>query len=49
MTELNEILETENSEKEDLITENNKLSDTDVVVDENPFFAKNWMSNAKPR
>ena len=49
MTELNETLETEDSEKEDLIPENNKLSDTDADVDENPFFAKNWMSIAKPR
>ena len=49
MTELNETLETEDSEKEDLISENKKLSDTDADGDENPFFAKNWMSIAKPR
>ena len=49
MTELNETLENKDSEKEDLIPENNNLSDTDADVDENPFFAKNWMSIAKPR
>ena len=47
MTELNETLETKDSEKEDLIPEDNKLPETDT--DENPFFAKNWMSIAKPR
>ena len=47
MTELNEILENKDSEKEDLIPENNNLSDTDA--DGNPFFAKNWMSIAKPK
>ena len=49
MTELNETLENKDSEKEDLIPESNNLSDTDADADENPFFAKNWMSIAKPR
>ena len=49
MTELNETLKNKDSEKEDLIPENNNLSDTDADADENPFFAKNWMSIAKPR
>ena len=48
MTELNETLENKDSEKEDLIPENNKLSDTDTDVDENKFFAKNLLSIAKP-
>ena len=49
MTELNETLKNKDSEKEDLIPENNNLSDTDADTDENPFFAKNWMSIAKPK
>ena len=49
MTELNETLETKDSEKEDLIPENSNLSGTDADADENPYFAKNWMSIAKPR
>ena len=49
MTELNEILENKDSEKEDLIPENNNLSGTDADADENPFFVKNWMSIATPR
>ena len=49
MTELNETLETKDSEKEDLIPENDKLSATDGDTEENPSFAKNWMSIAKPR
>ena len=49
MTELNETLENKDSEKEELIPENKNLSDTDADPDENPFFAKNWMSIAKPR
>ena len=48
MTELNETLENKDSEKEDLIPENTNLSDTDADADENPYFAKNWMSIAKP-
>ncbi len=47
MTELNETLETKDSEKEDLIPDNDNISDTNA--DENPFFSKNWMSIAKPR
>ena len=49
MTELNETLENKDLEKEDLVPEMNNLSDTDADVDENPFFAKNWMSIAKPK
>ena len=49
MTELNETLENKDSEKGDLIPENNNLSETDADADENPFFAKNWMSIAKPK
>jgi len=49
MTELNETLETKDSEKEDSIPENDNLSGTEEDADENPYFAKNWMSIAKPR
>jgi len=40
MTELNETLENKDSEKEDLIPENNNLSDKAADADENPFFCK---------
>ena len=49
MTELNETLKIKDPAKEDLIPENNILSNTDAEADENPFFAKNWTSIAKTR
>ena len=39
MTELNETLETKDSEKEDSIPENDNLSGTEEDGDENPYFA----------
>ena len=47
MTELDETLETKDSENTDLIPEENNLTNADAG--ENPYFAKNWMSIAKPR
>ena len=44
MTELNETLETKDSEKEDSIPENSNLSGTDADAEENPYFAKTFNS-----
>ena len=54
MSEINETLETADTEAETVVPENISADtnlDTDAeegVNEENPFFAKNWMSIAKP-
>ncbi len=56
MSEINETLETADTEAETVAPEDNISADTKLdteaeegVAEENPFFAKNWMSIAKPR
>jgi DNA-directed RNA polymerase subunit alpha len=55
MSEINETIETADTEAEVAIPEDNISADTNLdkdveegVTEENPFFAKNWMSIAKP-
>ncbi|HCV45042.1 MAG TPA: DNA-directed RNA polymerase subunit alpha [Deltaproteobacteria bacterium] len=55
MSEINETLETADTEAETVAPEDNISADTKLdteaeegVGEENPFFAKNWMSIAKP-
>ncbi len=55
MSEINETLETADTEAETVAPEDNISADTKLdteaeegVAEENPFFAKNWMSIAKP-
>ena len=55
MSEINETLETADTEAETVVPEDNISADTKLdteteegVAEENPFFAKNWMSIAKP-
>ena len=55
MSEINETLETADTEAETVVPEDNISADTNLDTDaeegvneENPFFAKNWMSIAKP-
>ena len=55
MSEINETLETADTEAETVAPEENISADTKLdteaeegVAEENPFFAKNWMSIAKP-
>mgnify|MGYP003949825921 FL=1 len=55
MSEINETLETADTETETVAPEDNISADTKLdteaeegVAEENPFFAKNWMSIAKP-
>ena len=55
MSEINETLETADTEAETVAPEDNISADTKLdteaeegVNEENPFFAKNWMSIAKP-
>ena len=55
MSEINETLETADTEAETVVPEDNISADTNLDADaeegvneENPFFAKNWMSIAKP-
>ena len=55
MSEINETLETADTETENVAPEDNISADTKLdteaeegVAEENPFFAKNWMSIAKP-
>ena len=55
MSEINETLETADTEAETVAPEDNISADTNLdtdaeegVAEENPFFAKNWMSIAKP-
>lgn len=55
MSEINETLETADTEAETVAPEDNISADTNLDTDaeegvneENPFFAKNWMSIAKP-
>jgi DNA-directed RNA polymerase subunit alpha len=55
MSEINETLETADTEAETVAPEDNISADTKLdteaeegVDEENPFFAKNWMSIAKP-
>ena len=55
MSEINETLETADTETENVAPEENISADTKLdteaeegVAEENPFFAKNWMSIAKP-
>ena len=55
MSEINETLETADTEAETVVPEDNISADTKLdteaeegVGEENPFFAKNWMSIAKP-
>jgi len=56
MTELNETIEEVDPEAENVSPEENAITGTEsdsnseeVSTDENPFFAKNWMSIAKPK
>jgi len=56
MTELNETIEEADPEAENVSQENNVTTGTESdsnseeeSTDENPFFAKNWMSIAKPK
>lgn len=56
MTELNETIEEADSEAENVSPEDNAITGTESdsnseekSTDENPFFAKNWMSIAKPK
>ena len=55
MSEINETIETADTEAETVAPEDNISADTKLdteaeegVAEENPFFAKNWMSIAKP-
>ena len=55
MTEINETIETTDLETDNVVSDDTKISesnlDTNIKEDdleENPFFAKNWMSIAKP-
>ena len=55
MSEINEIIETVDTDAEIAVPEENMSSDTNLdtgteegVTEENPFFAKNWMTIAKP-
>jgi len=56
MTELNETIEEADPEAENVSPEDNAITATEsdsnseeASTDENPFFAKNWMSIAKPK
>ena len=56
MSEINETIEAADPETETVMPEENVISGTDLDPDseegstgENPFFAKNWMSIAKPK
>ena len=56
MTELNETIEEADPEAENVSPEDNAITGTEsdsnseeASTDENPFFAKNWMSIAKPK
>lgn len=56
MSEINETIEAADPETETVMPEENVISGTDLDSDseegstgENPFFAKNWMSIAKPK
>ena len=56
MTELNETIEEADTEAENVSPEDNAITGTESdsnseeeSTDENPFFAKNWMSIAKPK
>ena len=56
MTELNETIEETDLEAENISPEDNFIAETDSdansgedSMEENPFFAKNWMSIAKPK
>ena len=56
MTELNETIEEADPEAENVSPEDNAITETESdsnseeeSTDENPFFAKNWMSIAKPK
>ena len=55
MSEINETIETEDTDAEIAVPEENMSSDTNLdtgteegITEENPFFAKNWMTIAKP-
>ena len=55
MSEINETIETADTEAETAVPDDNMSADTNLdteseegVTEENPFFAKNWMSIAKP-
>jgi len=55
MSEINETIETADTDLENAVPEENMSADTnletgteDGVTEENPFFAKNWMTIAKP-
>ena len=55
MSEINETIETADTDLEIAVPEENMSADTnletgteDGVIEENPFFAKNWMTIAKP-
>ncbi len=56
MTQLNETIEEADLEGEKVSPEDNSITETDLdanseedSIEENPFFAKNWMSIAKPK
>ena len=55
MSEINETIETADTEAETAVPDDNMSADTNLdteseegVTEENPFFAKNWMAIAKP-
>ena len=55
MSEINETIETSDTDSEISVTEENLSAETNLntvteegVIEENPFFAKNWMTIAKP-
>ena len=55
MTETNKTTDNTDNKAETVVTDGNKISgetvdfnDAEDVIEENPFFAKNWMSIAKP-
>ncbi len=55
MSEINETIETADPEAETAVPEDDQINGTNLdaeseegIEEENPFFAKNWMSIAKP-